>query len=77
MIASSRTDFTSSGRIAGMGFASARIIGFAAMVLTYRSQPAVDNIQGAFLEFYPLTTVPAGYHPPSADDVTYFLGLIR
>ena len=54
-----------------------RIVGFAAMVLTYRSQPAVDNIQGAFLEFYPLTTVPAGYNPPSADDVTYFLGLVR
>jgi hypothetical protein len=54
-----------------------RIIGFAAMVLTYRSQPAVDNIQGMFLEYFPLTTVPAGYNPPGADDVTYFLGLVR
>jgi hypothetical protein len=54
-----------------------RIVGFAAMVLTYRSQPAVDNIQGAFLEYYPLSTVPAGYNPPSAGDPTYFLGLVR
>lgn len=54
-----------------------RIVGFAAMVLTYRSQPAVDNIQGMFLNYYPLVTVPAGYNPPSSQDVTYFLGLVR
>ena len=54
-----------------------RIIGFAAMVLTHISQPAVDNIQGAFIEFYPLPTVPAGFSPPGANDTTYFLGLIR
>jgi hypothetical protein len=54
-----------------------RVIGFAAFVLTYHSQPAVDNIQGAFVEYYPLTTVPAGFSPPGADDATYFLGLIR
>jgi Flp pilus assembly protein TadG len=54
-----------------------RIIGFAAMVLSHISQPAVDNIQGAFIEFYPLPTVPAGFHPPSSSDTTYYLGLIR
>ena len=54
-----------------------RIIGFAAMVLTYHSQPAVDNIQGRFVEYYGLPTVPAGFHPPSADDPTYFMGLVR
>ena len=47
------------------------------MVLTHISQPAVDNIQGAFVEFYPLPTVPAGFSPPGANDTTYFLGLIR
>lgn len=54
-----------------------RIIGFASFVLTYRSQPAVDNIQGAFVEYYPLPTVPAGFHPPTPGDTTYFLGLVR
>jgi hypothetical protein len=54
-----------------------RIIGFAAFKLTYRSQPAVDNIQGAFVEYFPLPTVPAGFHPPSPASATYFLGLIR
>jgi Flp pilus assembly protein TadG len=54
-----------------------RIVGFAAFVLTYTSQPAVDNIQGAFVEYFPLTTVPAGFSPPSAGSVTYFLGLVR
>ena len=54
-----------------------RIIGFAAMILTHISQPAVDNIQGAFIEFYPLPTVPAGFSPPGPNDTTYYLGLIR
>lgn len=54
-----------------------RIIGFAAFKLTYRSQPAVDNIQGAFVEIFPLPTVPAGYNPPGAGSSTYFLGLVR
>lgn len=54
-----------------------RIIGFAAFVLTSRDQPAVKNIQGAFQEYFPLLTVPAGYNPPSSDDHGYFLGLVR
>lgn len=47
------------------------------MVLTHISQPAVDNIQGDFIESFPLPTVPAGFSPPGASDTTYYLGLIR
>ncbi len=54
-----------------------KIIGFASFVLTSRDQPAVKNIQGAFQEYFPLLTVPAGFNPPSSDDPTYFLGLVR
>jgi hypothetical protein len=54
-----------------------RIVGFAAFVLTYRSQPAVDNIQGAFVEHIPLSTIPAGFNPPGTSDVAYAIGLIR
>jgi hypothetical protein len=55
-----------------------RIIGFAAFVLTARSQPAVDNIQGAFQRYYPLATVPAGFGTqPQPGSTTYFLSLVR
>jgi Flp pilus assembly protein TadG len=54
------------------------IIGFAAFILTSRSQPAVDNIQGVFQRYYPLATVPAGFDTePEPGDPTYFLALIR
>lgn len=58
--------------------ATYRIIGFAAFKLTYRSQPAIDNLRGVFQEFYPLATVPAGFGTqPTAGDPSYYLGLIR
>lgn len=58
--------------------AAYRIVGFAVFKLTSRSQPAVDNIQGAFQEYFPLTSVPVGYSPPgSTGSPTYFLGLVR
>lgn len=54
------------------------IIGFAAFTLTYHSQPAVDNLQGVFHEFYPLLTVPAGLGTqPAPGSATYFIGLVR
>jgi hypothetical protein len=59
------------------------IVGVAAFVLTAREQPAVDQIQGHFIEYYPLTSpltsVPggAGWTPPSASDTTTFLGLVK
>jgi hypothetical protein len=54
------------------------IIGFAAFTLTWHSQPAVDNIQGVFHEFYPLLTVPAGFGTqPIPGDATHFIGLVR
>jgi hypothetical protein len=48
-------------------------------VLTSREQPAVDNIQGYFVEYYPLATIPggAGAVPPDQNDTTYFLGLVK
>lgn len=60
--------------------ATYRIIGIAAFVLTARDQPAVDNIRGYFVEIYPITNpVPGGTGslPPTADDTTFFLGLVR
>jgi hypothetical protein len=54
------------------------IIGFAAFILTDRSQPAVDNIQGAFQEYYPILSVSGGFGTePQPGDATYFIGLIR
>lgn len=60
--------------------ATYRIIGIAAFVLTSRDQPAVDDIRGYFVEIYPYTNpVPAGVGstPPTADDTSFFLGLVR
>jgi len=55
-----------------------RIIGFAAFILTARSQPAVDNIQGVFQRYYPLATIPAGVGTqPVPGKTTYFLALVR
>ena len=58
---------------------SYHITGVAAFVLTSRSQPAVDNIQGYFVEYFPYTDVPGGLGtlPPGPEDNTYFLGLVK
>jgi hypothetical protein len=55
------------------------IVGIAAFVLTAREQPAVDQIQGHFVAYYDLTNVPggAGWTPPSPDDTTTFIGLVK
>jgi hypothetical protein len=59
--------------------AAYHITGVAAFVLTSREQPAVDNIQGYFVEYYPLGGVPGGAtaQPPIAGDTTFFLGLVK
>jgi hypothetical protein len=59
--------------------AAYHITGVAAFVLTARDQPAVDNIQGYFVEYYPYTDVGGGIgtQPPSAGDQTFFLGLVK
>jgi Flp pilus assembly protein TadG len=55
------------------------ITGVAAFVLDSREQPAVDNIRGRFVEFYPLTDVAAGtsWTPPDQNDTTTFVGLVK
>ena len=59
--------------------AAYHITGVAAFVLTSRSQPAIDNIQGYFVEYYPYTDVPGGASapPPGPEDTTYFIGLVK
>lgn len=59
--------------------AAYHITGVAAFVLTSRAQPAVDNIQGYFVEYYPYLDVPGGLGslPPSPGDTTFFLGLVK
>ena len=48
-------------------------------MLTSRSQPAIDNIQGYFVEYYPYPDVPGGVSapPPGPQDTTYFIGLVK
>ena len=55
------------------------ITGVAAFILTSRQQPAIDNIQGTFVKYYPYTDIPGGLgtQPPDPGDTTYFLGLVR
>ena len=55
------------------------ITGVAAFILTSREQPAIDNIQGTFVKYYPYTDIPGGLgtQPPEPSDTTYFLGLVR
>lgn len=54
------------------------IIGVAAFVLTSRAQPAVDNIQGYFVEIYPYTSVPGGGgQAPSENSTSYQLSLVQ
>ena len=59
--------------------AAYHITGVAAFVLTSRSQPAIDNIQGYFVEYYPYTDVPGGATapPPSPEDTTFEVGLVK
>jgi hypothetical protein len=57
-----------------------RIVGLAAFVLTARSQPAIDSIQGRFVGYYGLPSVSAGYGgPPDPNDANsvHFLGIVR
>ena len=71
------------GRVDGYQFKSSEfdgyVTGVAAFVLTSRSQPAIDNIQGYFVEYFPYTDVPGGVTapPPSPEDSTYQVGLVR
>ena len=55
------------------------ITGVASFVLTSRSQPAIDNIQGYFVAYYPYPDVPGGASapPPGPQDTTYFIGLVK
>ena len=58
--------------------AAYHITGIAAFRLESRSQPAIDNIRGTFLEYYPLTSVPGGFSlPPDIGDSTYSVGLVQ
>jgi hypothetical protein len=57
------------------------VTGVAAFVLTSfsASGPAINSLQGRFVEYYGLPTVPGGLGsaPPRPGDPTYFLGLVR
>jgi Flp pilus assembly protein TadG len=55
------------------------IVALAAFVVTSHDQPAVDNLQGNFVEIYPYSDVPAGVGTslPSENDTTAFLTLIK
>lgn len=61
--------------------ASYHVTGLAAFVLTGYdgSGPAITSLSGRFVEYSPLTFVPAGSGagPPQPGDPTYFLGLVR
>ncbi len=53
------------------------IVGVAAFVMTSRSQPAVDNIQGYFVEYYPYTSVPGGGVVPTEGSTSVMLSLAQ
>ena len=54
------------------------IASVATFVLTSRAQPAVDNIQGYFVEVYPYTSVPGGGgQAPSPGSTSYQLSLVQ
>ena len=66
--------------------ASYHVIGLAAFQLTSFTQPAIDQIQGRFIQYYNLPSVGAGYGGPpcqySTDlsqcpSTTTFIGLVR
>jgi Flp pilus assembly protein TadG len=55
------------------------ITGIAAFVVTSRGQPAIDNLSGYFVEYYPFAATPGGPSPRALDiaDTTSFAGLVR
>ena len=53
------------------------IVGVAAFVMTSKSQPAVDNIQGYFVEYYPYSTVPGGGVVPTEGSTTVLLSIAQ
>lgn len=53
------------------------ITGVAAFVLTSRDQPAVDNIQGYFIEYVPYSGGTGGGIAPDAGDLTVYIGLVK
>jgi hypothetical protein len=54
------------------------ITGVAAFILTAREQPAIDQIQGMFVEYYPYSEVPGNLSgPPSPADISVFIGLVK
>ena len=53
------------------------IVGVAAFVMTSKEQPAVDNIQGYFVEYYPYSTVPGGGSVPNPNSTTIMLSLAQ
>jgi Flp pilus assembly protein TadG len=56
-----------------------RIIAVAEFVLVSQAQPAVDNIRGYFVGTYTVDPVPGAVtsRPPTADDTSFYLGLVR
>ena len=53
------------------------IVGVAAFVMTSKAQPAVDNIQGYFVEYYPYSTVPGGGVVPTEGSTTVLLSIAQ
>jgi hypothetical protein len=54
------------------------VTGVAAFILTAREQPAIDQIQGMFVEYYPFNEVPGNLSgPPSPADISVFIGLVK
>lgn len=55
------------------------ITGVAAFVITAQREPSVDQIQGYFVDYYPLPAVPSGgsWLVPTEGDQTTFIGLVR
>jgi len=53
------------------------IVGVAAFVMTSKGQPAVDNIQGYFVEYYPFSAVPGGGGVPDPTSTMIMLSLAQ
>lgn len=54
------------------------LTGVAAFVLTAREQPAIDQIQGYFVEYFPIGEVPGGITtPPGEEDVSVQILLVK
>lgn len=56
-----------------------RIVAVAQFVIASRGQPAVDNIRGYFVGTYDVDPIPGGLgsRPPTADDTSMYMGLVR